>query len=98
VARRPATGSRKPPRRISGDFKPSSPWPHIEEFIESGGNINIGPIAPIECAAVAADHHGMIAALVRRSTETFNDLMRRLDHAVDLAMNQDAITDEINAR
>jgi hypothetical protein len=98
VARRPATGSGKPTRRLSGDFKPSSAWPHIEEFIESGGNINIGPIAPIECAAVAADPHGMLAALVRRSGETFNELMQRLEHAVDVAMNHDAFTDEINNR
>jgi hypothetical protein len=98
VARRAATGSGKPTRRLSGDFKSSSAWPHIEEFIESGGNINIGPIAPIECAAVAADPHGMLAALVRRNGETFNELMHRLDHAVDLAINHDAFTDEINAR
>jgi hypothetical protein len=66
--------------------------------VESGGNIQIGPIAPIECAAVAADPHGMIAALVRRKGESFNDLVLRLDHAVDMAMNHDASTDEINKR
>jgi hypothetical protein len=98
VVCRPATGSGKPTRRLSGDFNSSSPWPHIEEFIESGANINIGPIAPIECAAVAADPHGMLAALVRHSGETFNELMHRLDHAVDLATNHDAFTDEINKR
>jgi len=98
VARRPTAGPRKPPRRLSGDFTPTSAWPHIEEFVESGGNINIGPIEPIECAAVAADPHGMIAALVRRKGESFNDLVLRLDHAVDMAINHDAPTDEINKR
>ena len=98
MARRPASRSSRPPRRLSGAFKPSSIWPHIEEFVESGGNITIGPIAPIECAAVAADHHSMLAALVRRDGETFNDLMSRLDYAVDLAINQDAMTDEINGK
>jgi hypothetical protein len=88
----------KPTRRLSGDFTPSSAWPHLEEFVESGGNIQIGPIAPIKCAAVAADPHGMIAALVRRNGESFNDLIHRLDHAVDMAMNHDAPTDEINKR
>jgi hypothetical protein len=38
----------------------------------------------------------MIAALVRRKGESFNDLVQRLDHAVDMAMNHDAVTDEIN--
>lgn len=96
MAHRTTGQPRKPTRRVVGNFKPSSPWPHVEEFVEHGGNITIGPIAPIECAAVAADHHSMLAALVRRDGETFNDLMARLDHAVDLAINYDAPTDEIN--
>jgi len=61
VARRPAPRPRKPTRRVVGDFNPSSPWPHIEEFVESGGNIRFGPIAPIKYAAVTADPHGVIA-------------------------------------
>ena len=96
MARRTANRSRKPTRRVAGEFNPSSPWPHVEEFVEYGGNITIGPIPPIECAAVAADNHSMLAALVRRDGETFNDLMTRLDHAVNLAINHDALTDEIN--
>jgi hypothetical protein len=38
----------------------------------------------------------MLAALSRNPGETFNELMNRLDHAVDLAINHDALTDEIN--
>jgi hypothetical protein len=97
VARRPAIRASKSPRRVSGSFKPSSAWPHIEAFIESGGNINIGRIAPIACAAIAADDHTMLAALVRRKAETFSELMARLDQAVDQALNHDAFTDEINS-
>jgi len=51
-----------------------------------------------ECAAVAADPHGMIAALVRRNGESFNDSVLRLNHAVNMAVNHDAPTDEINKR
>lgn len=98
MAHRPTAGPGKPTRRLSEEFTPSSAWPHIEEFVEAGGNIHIGPIAPIKCAAVAADPHGMIAALVRRNGESFNDLVHRLDHAVDMAMNHDAPIDEINKR
>lgn len=98
MARRPASRSPSPLRRITGAFTPSSIWPHIEEFVESGGHITIGPMPPIQCAAVAADHHNMLAALKRHDGETFNDLMHRLDHAVDLVMNQDALIDEINDR
>jgi hypothetical protein len=90
------SGSGRTTRRLSGDFKPSSPWPHIEEFIESGGNISIGCIAPIKCAAVASDDHNMLAALSRNPGETFNELMNRLDRTIDLAIYHDAQTDKIN--
>jgi hypothetical protein len=98
VARRPADGFRKPASCLSGESNPSSAWPHVEEFFESGGNIRIGPIRPIKCAAVAAVVHGKLAALVRRDGESFNDLMRRLNQAVNRAMNHDAYTEEINTR
>jgi len=40
----------------------------------------------------------MLAALVRREGESFNELMHRLDRALDQAINFDAYTDEINAQ
>lgn len=96
MARRTSNRPRKPTRRVVDDFKPTSPWPHIEWFLENGGNISIGDIDPIKYTAVAADEHTMLAALVRRKNETFTELMSRLDHAVDLAVNQETFTDEIN--
>ena len=76
---------------------PSSPWTHIEAFVKSGGNVSIGPIEPIiDCAAVAADNHNMLAALVRRPDEAFMHLLDRLDRAIDQAVNHDRFTDEIN--
>lgn len=87
--RRKTRSLRKPP-------KPRSPWPHIEELIESAGNITIGRVASIDCAAIATDEHNMLAALVRRKGETFLDLMRRLDEAVQLALEEEQFTDEIN--
>ena len=96
MARRNANRPRKPTRRVVGDFKLTSPWPHIERFLEYGGNISIGDIDPIKYTAIAADENNMLAALVRRKYETFNELLSRLDHAVDLAINHDAFTDKIN--
>lgn len=97
MARRPAPRSRKPTRRVIGEFKPSSPWPHIEEFLESGGNIQIGRVAPLDYVAVASDEHMMLAALTRNARETFMELIQRLDTAVDQAVNHDTLTDEINS-
>jgi hypothetical protein len=48
--------------------------------------------------ADAARKHGVNGPLVQRHGETFNDVVRHLDHAVDMAMKYDAPTDEINKR
>jgi hypothetical protein len=96
VARRPAPRSRKPARRVKSEFKPSSPWPHIEEFLESGGNIEIGRVSPIGYVAVASDENTMLAALTRNADETLMELIQRLEAAVDLAVNEGTLTDEIN--
>ena len=34
--------------------------------------------------------------LVRRKNETFTQLLTRLDHAIELALNEEIFTDEIN--
>lgn len=97
MARRPAPRSRKPTRRVISEFKPSSPWPHVEAFLESGGHIELGRVSPIGYVAVASDEHTMLAALTRNPEESLMDLIHRLDVAVDLAVNHDTFTDEINA-
>jgi hypothetical protein len=79
-------------------FAPSSPWVNLEAFIAKGGNISLGRVAPIECAAVASDEHDMLAALVRRKDESFMDLMQRLDAAIAKALETGEFTDEINVR
>lgn len=97
MARRCRSERRSSTRGLKPKPAASSPWPNIEAFVEYDGNINIGRIAPIiDCAAVAADDHNMLAALVRRPGETFTQLLDRLDHAIDQAVNHDIFTDEIN--
>jgi len=88
---------RKPKaRRLNLPPVGRSRWPHIEELIECDGNISIGRIEPVTCAAVASDEHNMLAALVRRGGESFLALLARLDQAIDAAMNHETFTDEIN--
>jgi hypothetical protein len=73
--------------------------PNIQWLIANGGNIEIGHVDPLdfgEVAAVASDEHDMLAALVRRKTESLDALLRRLDKAIDKALNEEKITDEIN--
>ena len=78
--------------KISGQFLPT-----LEEFVIHGeGQIAIGAIRPIACAAIANDDHNMLAALVRRPGETLQQLLQRLDQAVQLALDDEIYTDEIN--
>jgi hypothetical protein len=68
---------------------------NIEALIADGGDITIGAIYPIECAATAADNHNTVAMLVRRENETLNALLKRLDKAIGKFYDNDEIVDEI---
>lgn len=69
---------------------------HIAQLIEEGGQITVGRLYPIECAAIANDGHNSLAMLRRRPGETVQQLLARLDAAIALAWNEDRFTDEIN--
>ena len=69
---------------------------HIEALIADGGDITIGAIYPIECAANAADGHNAVAMLVRRDGETLNALLKRHDKAIGKFYVDDEVVDEIN--
>lgn len=84
------SGSSRPPEAESLVL------PALEALIADEGQISVGSIYPIACAAVANDPHNMLAALVRRPGESVAHLLGRLDAAVRLALEQGRFTDEIN--
>lgn len=69
---------------------------NIEALIEDGGEVTLGAIGTIECAATAADGHNALAMLVRRDGETLNALLKRLDRAIARYVDTGETTDEIN--
>lgn len=69
---------------------------NIEAVIADGGDITLGVIGSIECAATAADGHNALAMLVRRDGETLNALLKRLDRAIARYFDTGESTDEIN--
>lgn len=71
-------------------------WRNINQLINGAGDITIGRIGPVRCAAVAADEDQQLAALVRGSRESFENLLSRLDAAIEKAWEEDAFVDEIN--
>lgn len=70
---------------------------NIDELINSGGEISIGRLHSIECAAIACDESNSLAMLQRRHDESLDQLLARLDAAIARAWNEDYFTDEINA-
>ena len=70
--------------------------PNIEFLIDSNGEITIGAIASIPCAATATDEDQCLAMLVRRDGETLGQLLIRLDRAIEIAAEDETFIDEIN--
>jgi len=69
---------------------------NIADLIDHGGQISIGGIGPIKCAAVATDEDQCLAMLQRRPGETLQQLLERLDAAIDTAITTEQMIDEIN--
>ena len=74
----------------------SHPFEHGRYLIDSGGQISIGQLPPVPCAAVANDDYNCLAMLQRRPGESLHDLLLRLDAAIAIAWNDERFIDEIN--
>ncbi len=71
-------------------------WKNIGLLISGSGEIIIGRIGAIRCAAVAADGDQQLAALVRDAWETFEHLPDRLDDGIGKAWEDEEFVDEMN--
>jgi hypothetical protein len=90
-----APGERRPARVPQASEKKIA-LPNIEALISDHGDITVGHLGPIRCAAFAADEHQQLAALIRHDGESLIDLLRRLDAAIEQAWNNEIFIDEIN--
>ena len=80
-----------PPQTSPGAFE------NIEFLIDGNGDITIGAVGPVRCAATAADEDQCLAMLVRRPGESLSELLQRLDAAIADAYENNVFVDEINA-
>jgi len=73
------------PSRVAASAKTSEAafLPSIAALIDDGGQISIGALPPIQCAAVANTDYNCLAMLQRRPAETLRQLLERLDAAID---------------
>jgi hypothetical protein len=69
---------------------------NIRFLIDGNGQITIGRIGPVQCAAIASDEDQQLAALVRNPGESLEDLLVRLDAAIEQFLKDDVYIDEIN--
>ena len=69
---------------------------NIEALLDDGGQIMLGTVKSIVGAAVAHDGKQTLAMLKRRSGETVEQLLQRLDRAVYTAIDTGTRVDEIN--
>lgn len=72
--------------------------PNIEALVTGGGDITLGAVAGIECAATACDEAQGLAMLVKRDDETLAELLQRLDRAIEQAQDNACMIDEINTK
>ena len=64
-------------------------------LVDGNGEITIGAIASILCAATAADGEQGLAMRVRRDSETFAQLLVRRNRANAIAADDEAFIDAI---
>jgi len=69
---------------------------YIADLIDGNGQVTLGTIGPVECAAVASDEVRCLAMLVRDPGESLTALRKRFDEAIEAAVERDELTDEIN--
>jgi hypothetical protein len=81
---------------MKSEEQPPSRWSQIQWLVDGEGEITIGRVGRVRCAAVASDGHNALAMLVRRRGESLEELLARLDEAIRLAVDEDTYTDEIN--
>jgi hypothetical protein len=69
---------------------------NIEALLDDGGEITVGRLHGIGCAATATDGHNALAMLARREGETLNALLKRLNRAIGKFYDDGEVVDEIN--
>ena len=69
---------------------------NVAWLIENGGNITIGDIGAVQCAAAACDEDNQLALLVKRDDESLLELLQRLDQAIAAAWDEEIFIDEVN--
>jgi hypothetical protein len=73
------------------------PLKYVGHLLDTGhGDITLGRIGPIQCAATACDEDQQLAMPIRRDGESLVQLLVRLDKAIEQAYEHSHFIDEVN--
>ncbi len=90
--------AKKRAAKATAPVGPTEPrFKNIELLIAGRGNITIGAMGPVECAATAADEDICYAMLVRHDGESLLELLSRLDRSIAEAADNNMPIDEVNS-
>lgn len=67
----------------------SARFKNIDALVKAGGEVTIGRIGPVPCAATTADEDQSLAMLARKPEESLEELLDRLDRAIVKAWDED---------
>jgi hypothetical protein len=88
------------PRTARPASGPGSPLLATLEWfvINAGGQVTLGAVPPIGCAAIAHDGQHTRVALKRQADENLMRLLLCIDEALVSALDHGTVVDEINPR
>ena len=72
--------------------------PNIDSLIDCGGQITVGDMKPVGSVAIANNESGTLAMLRKHPGESVANVLGRLDQAIEYALENGEIIDEINQR
>jgi hypothetical protein len=74
---------------------PSGPWGALQALMDDGGQVTMGAVDAIPAAAIASMPQGMLAGLMRRNGESWNELLLRLNEAVMQSVVENRIISDL---
>jgi hypothetical protein len=75
---------------------PSGLWGALQALMDDGGQVTMGAVDAIPAAAIASMPQGMLAGLMRRNGESWNELLLRLDEAVMQSVVENRVISDLH--
>jgi hypothetical protein len=68
----------------------------LQALMDDGGQVTMGAVDAIPAAAIASMPQGMLAGLMRRNGESWNELLLRLNEAVMQSVVENRVISDLH--